>query len=135
MNQKVFTDYVIPKILDRFPQFKGFCINKPNDTVDIDYKSQHKKLTFRLTTQDSEITIGFASDTRFDWHTHMNMFGANTPDEEVQVAIKLIDDIISNKQIIAYSTVSGYFITDDLDGLNEDKENGEIFETYYWSEL
>jgi hypothetical protein len=135
MNQKEFTEYIIPKIIDRFPQFKGLCTTKPNDIIDIDYKSPQGKLILRLTTQAKEVTIGFDSGTKLDWHVHMNQFGANTPDEELEEAIKRIDNIITDKEIIVYSSVLGYFITDDIEGINKYKEKDEIIETFYWSDL
>jgi len=46
MNQKEFTDYIVPKIIDRFPQFKDLCTVKPNDIIDIDYKSRKSNSRF-----------------------------------------------------------------------------------------
>jgi len=135
MEQKEFTNYIIPKINDRFPQFKDFCTLKSNDIIDIDFKSKNNNLTLWLTTQDKEITLGFTGDQDCDWHTHMSLFGANTPDEELQVAINLIDNIINDKEQIIHSTELGYFITDDIEGLNKYKQPNEIIKTFYWSEL
>jgi hypothetical protein len=135
MEQKEFTDYIIPKIIDRFPQLKNCVQFKPNDIINIDYKSQQGKLTLRLTTQDKEITVGFAIDSKFGWHTHMNMFGAETPDEEIEEAIMLIDSIFRDQEKIVHSTVLGYFITDDIEDVDKYKQEDEIIETFYWSEL
>ena len=135
MEQKEFTNYIIPKIIDRFPQFENLCTIKPNDIIDIDYKSPRGKLTFWLTTQDKEITVGFTGDTECDWHTHMSLFGANTPDEELDEAVQLIDSILNGKEKIIYSTVLGYFITDDIDGVDKYKQENEIIKTFYWSDL
>ena len=135
MNQKEFTDYIIPKIIDHFPQFKDLCTAKPNDIVDIDYKSNKGKVTFWLTTQDREITLGFTGDTECDWHTHMNLFGANTPDEELQVAIDLIQKIISDKENIVYSNIQGYYLTNNIDEINKYQTTGETFEIFKWSDL
>ncbi len=135
MEQKEFTNYVTPKIIDRFPQFRGLCTTKSKDIVDIDYKSQRGKLTLWLTTQNKEITIGFTGDTECDWHTHMSLFGANTPDEEVEEAIKLIDKILTDKEKIVYSTVLGYFIAGDIEGIEKYKQEDEIIKIFYWSDL
>ena len=98
MNQKEFTEYTIPKIIARLPSLEDFCTFKPNDIIDIDYKSKKGKLTVWLTTQNIEITIGFTGDTECDWHAHMSQFGANTPDEGIRAAIELLDNIINNKE-------------------------------------
>ncbi len=135
MEQKEFSENIISKIIERFPQFGRSGVFIPNDIVDIDYKSNLGKLIFRVSTQNNEITIGFAYDTKFDWHMHMSQFGTNTPDEELQVAISLIDKIINDKVKIVHSTLLGYFITDDMDGIYKYQEKDEIIETFYWSEL
>ena len=135
MEQKEFTEYIIPKIIDRFPDFKDLCVIQPNDITNINYKSQQAKITLRLSTQDKEITIGFANATKFDWHTHISLLGANTPDEELEEAIKLIDRILTDKEIIIHSTVLGYFIADNIDDINKYKQKDEIIEIYYWSDL
>jgi hypothetical protein len=135
MNQKEFTDYIIPKIVDYFPQFKDLCTVKPNDIIDIDYKSNQGKVTFWLTTQDREITLGFTGDTECDWHTHMSLFGANTPDEELQIAIDFIQKIIGDKENIVYSNIRGYYLTDNIDNINKCQSTSETFEIFKWSDL
>src|SRR4051812_5912444 len=91
MEQQEFTNYIIPKLIERFPQFKGHLTTKPNDIIDIDFKSNKGNLTLWVTTQDREITIGFAGYSDCDWHMHISLFDANTPDEELHAAIKLIN--------------------------------------------
>ncbi|HEX7902266.1 MAG TPA: hypothetical protein VF487_00205 [Chitinophagaceae bacterium] len=136
MNQKEFTNYIIPKIIDRFPQFKDLCTIKPNDIIDIDYKSNQGKLTFWLTTQDKEVTLGFTGDTDCDWHTHMSLFGANTPDEELEVVVDFIDKVINDKKLIVHSSIQGYYPTDDtIDEITKEQEQGETLEVFKWSDL
>ena len=135
MQQKEFTNYVIKKIIDRFPEFKNFCTIKPNDVIDIDFKSKKGYLTLWLTTEDKEITIGFTGDDDCDWHTHMSLFGANTPDEELQEAIVLIDNIINGREEIVHSTEFGYFITDDIEDVNKSRQPNEIIKTLFWRDL
>ncbi|MEO6128559.1 MAG: hypothetical protein ABIP30_09460 [Ferruginibacter sp.] len=135
MEQKEFSDFVIQKIIDRFPLFKGMCSTRLNDVIDLDYSSKKGKLILRLTTQNKEITIGFGVGSKFGWHTHMNIYGASTLDEEVDNAIQLTDSIINDKVKILYSSISGYFITPDIESVYENKEQGEIVETFYWGEV
>ena len=135
MEQKEFTEYVIPKLLDIFPQFEKQYTSKPCDIINIECSSPKGKLILRLTTQDREITLGFKVKTKFGWHIHMNQFGASTPDEEIAVAIQLIDFILTDKEKIIFSNLSGYFITGDIDGLDKYKPENEIISTFFWSDL
>ena len=136
MNQQDFTDYIIPKILESFPQFKEHCERKLYDIIEIRYKSINEELTLYLTTQDKEITIGFEADNELDnWHTHMNLFGAKTPDEELNVAVALINDILSDKVKIFFSNEWGYFLSEDIEDDLDNKDKIETIEIKYWSEL
>ena len=136
MGQKEFTEYIIPKLLDNFPQFKDYCVVKPNDIIDIEYKSNQGKLIFWLTTQDKEITIGITGDTECDWHTHMSLFGANTPDEELEVAVDFIDKVINGKKIIVHSSTQGYYPTDaTIDDINKERKQDESLEFFKWRDL
>jgi len=135
ISQKEYTDYTIPKLLEYFPQFIEHCVIQPNDVVNIEYLSKNKKLELWITTQDKEITIGLSGKEQLnDWHTHMSLFGANTPDEELREAAILLTAIITDEKVITYSSVSGYFL-----GRREDIEKyrqpGEVIRSYYWSEL
>ena len=135
MEQKKFTYYVISKMVERFPQLRELCTKKPNDIIDIDYKSNKGKLTFWLTTQDNEITLGFTGDSPCDWHTHMSLFGANTPEEELEVAIDFIDSIISDRKKIIHSSIEGYFPTDNVEVDFMNNEKGEELQVFKWSDL
>ena len=119
MEQKHFTDYISPKLIDRFPQLANFCTTKPNNIVDIDYKSPQGKLTLWITTQDQEITVGLTGDMDCDWHTHMSLFGANTPEEELEAATQLINSILNDQEPIVHSNLNGYFLTDDISALEK----------------
>jgi len=131
MTQKEFTDFIIPKMIDKFPQFAQLCTSKSDDITDIDNKSNKGKLTFSVTTQDKEITLGFTGDTDCDWHTHMSLFEANTPDEELEAANKFISDIIFDKKKIIHSSIHGYYPTDK----NVTSDKSEIVEIFKWSDL
>ena len=136
MTQREFTEYVILKIIERFPQFEKSCTAKPADIVDIDYKSPKGQLVFWLTTQNKEITVGFTGVTdASDWHMHMSQFGANAPDEELEAVMQLTESILNDREKIVYSTVLGYFISDDIDGLEEYKYEKETIDICCWSQL
>ena len=135
MEQKEFTGYIISRITDRFPQFKNSCTTKANEVVDIDFKSRNGKLTLWLTTQDQEVTIGFTGDQECDWHTHMSLFNAYTPEEELLTAIDLIENILSDKEVILHSSLSGYFLADNIENVMNQKMKDEVIVTAYWGDL
>ena len=135
MEQKEFTGYIISRITDRFPQFKNSCTTKANEVVDIDFKSRNGKLTLWLTTQDQEVTIGFTGDHECDWHTHMSLFNAYTPEEELLTAIDLIENILSDKEVIVHSSLSGYFLANNIENVMNQKKKEEVIVTAYWGDL
>jgi hypothetical protein len=135
MEQKEFTDYIIPKILDRFPRFAEFCINKPGNVIDVEYKSSQGKLTLWITTQDREITAGFTGDTDCDWHCHMSSLGANKPDEEFESLTELINGILNDQEPIVYSNLHGYSLTEDINEVDKDLDVDEKIRVFKWSEL
>jgi len=65
----------------------------------------------------------------------MNMLEAITPEEEVQVAIEIIENIINDEINIVHSTYSGYFLQDNITDLSEYKQKGEIEGIFNWSDL
>ncbi|MBC7553095.1 MAG: hypothetical protein H7257_03865 [Taibaiella sp.] len=132
MKQQEFTNYIIQELIKSFPQFEGHLTTKPGDIIDIDFKSNNENLTLWVTTQDKEITIGFTGYTECDWHTHMSLFGANTPHEELFAAIELIDNILRDKQPIIFSNIKGYFLTDNID-INV--VSNEAIQILKWSDL
>lgn len=125
MEQKEYTEYVIPKLLEHFPMFENDITIRPEGITDIDHKSNRGKLVLWITTQDKEITIGLTCDEKGDWHTHMSLFGANTPDEEIEVAVGIINDIIGDRLLIVNSEEHGYIPY----GPEEDGESCLVFKS------
>lgn len=85
MKQEEFTDFVISKLLKGLPEFEK-CIQIQNDkTADLAYQSKGGKLELKVSTRNNEITVGFsAGQGQFGWHVHMDMYGAETPEEMVE---------------------------------------------------
>ena len=110
-------------------------ISGSNNIIDFDYKCKRDKLNLWLTTQDKEITLDFAADTDCDWHTHMRLFGANTPDEELEVAIEFVERIISDQMKIIHSSISGYYPVMNLEDDVDHNEKGEVVSVLKWSDL
>lgn len=136
MEQEEFTEFTISYFLTSFPEFKN-CIQIQKDkTADIKFPSGGKKLILYISTRSNELTVGFlAGQGQFGWHVHMDIYGAETPLEKVETAIGLIKEILSDKRRIVYSSYLGYFLTENEEGLEDYKEEDEIIELTYWSEL
>ena len=82
------------------------------------------------------MTIGFAATPeRFDWHTHMDMYGAMSPDEKLKMVVELIENILSGKEKIIHSSVLGYFLTDNIDNIRRYQEKDEIIRILEWGDL
>jgi hypothetical protein len=64
----------------------------------------------------------------------MSLFGANTSDEELKEAINVIKRIITNREEIIYSNISGYSLG-NIDDMREKRQPGEQIKITYWDEL
>jgi hypothetical protein len=135
MTQKEYSDYILDGLLNQFPEFDE-CVSFQNDIATIQIFSKLRMLNFWITTQDSELTIGFeGNDPKWDWHTHMSLFNAYEPDDEIRVASKLIQDILTDKESIICSNKKGYSLVDSIDELMKEKDNDETIDIKKWSEL
>lgn len=136
MNQKDISDIVILEVVNSFPQLKNTQTVREDYTIDVKLKSIHGKITLWLTTQNSQITIGFnVAEGKFDWHTHIDVLNREKDDRSFKEAINIINSIITDKSIIIYSSILGYFPTDNDEGIYEYKQEDEIIEVYRWSDL
>ena len=90
MNQKEFTEYVIPKLIEYFPQFESYKVDRPGDIADIEIKSLSSKLELWITTQNIEITVGFTGlENLNDWHTHITTYDDEFIDADIADAVQL----------------------------------------------
>ena len=111
------------------------CTKRPNNIIDINYQSNKGSLIFWITTENKEITIGFTGDNDGDWHTHMTLFGATTPDEELEIACYFLNDIINDRKKIIHSSIVGYHPTDNVEREITNKAKEEILEVFNWSDI
>src|SRR5688572_19474754 len=109
-SQKELSDNLLKRIQESkvehafVPFWKG-------DVLDLVFLSPRKKLKIILSSQDDEISMFFEDDQgKTDWHTHMSLFGANGPEEEIEKGINLIEEIISGSQEIVASSKNMYWI-------------------------
>lgn len=134
-NNELF-NLVVPRIIERFPEFQAVNGNSAYGIADIFCKTPKGKLTFWLTTQEGEVTIGFWGDTlAYDWHTHMELLGAAAPDQELETAITIIDNLLNDRQEICFSTIYGYYINDTSIDVEQQEIEGEAIVKYKWSDL
>ncbi|RNI27890.1 hypothetical protein EFA69_17510 [Rufibacter immobilis] len=136
MEQKEFTDFVISKLLLSFPDFGKHIRIKDDNTADIEYPSERGKLKLFISTRNKELTVGFsAGQSQFGWHVHMDMYGAETPEEMAETAVMLLKEILNDKKRIVFTSYLGYFLTEDEDELEGFIYDGEKLKLYNWSEL
>jgi hypothetical protein len=134
MNGRDYADYVKSRILARFPFFN--LDRSSGEYLCLEHKSNLGKLTLWLIIQSQEITLGLNGDAGLnDWHTHMVLLGAKSIDEEIQLASQIIDDIISGKQPIIFSSVLGYFLSENPNEACEYKLDNEIVSIVSWRDL
>ncbi len=136
MDQKEFTDYVIPRLLEYFPQFMEYCVINPHDIVDIEYKSKSGNVELWITTQDEEITIGLTGLKRslFDWHTHITTYDYDYINDDIAKAVETIENILGDKLQIINSSRLGYTLN-GIEYCKENQELDELIEVTTWSKL
>jgi hypothetical protein len=136
LNKKRYIDYFILKLLESFPDIAGNLKLDNDINSDIELSSKKGKIKLLIFIIEGEVTVGFeAGEEQLGWHVHMDMFGAKTLEEMIEVAIELVKEIISDKQVIIYNNDFGYFISGTEQQLKELQEEEEGVEFYYWSEL
>lgn len=136
MEQKEYTYCIVSGLVEHYPSFAScYHINSDNFGY-INYKSAAGKLTLLISTRDNDLTIGFAATPeRFGWHVHMSQYGAKTPEQELQKAIGIIDEIIYDRVHIVFSSKSDHFIPFDVNDIERYRDEDESFEITKWSNL
>ncbi|EPR65315.1 hypothetical protein ADICYQ_5848 [Cyclobacterium qasimii M12-11B] len=135
LSQKDFSDFIKNGLLKDFPYFSDYIKTK-DDILTIEYPSQQKTATFWITTQDLEITIGFDnSEGNCSWHTHMSLFGAYEPVDELKTSIELIKNIFNGIEILVFESDSIIYLTKNPDEEIANAENNQILEFKKWTEI
>lgn len=136
MTQIEFSTLAKTFLAERYPTFLQTIVYKEDDSFDCSLKSTTGRLSIWIATYDSEITVGFDnSENKCDWHTHMSLFGANEPNEELIAMSQLLDSILSDKEPIIFSSKTGFTLTHDLEAEIRDRDEDEILTIYKWTEL
>ena len=134
LNQKEFSDFIQKGILKEFPYLFDYTKSK-DDIITIEYPSSKKIATFWITTQDLEVTIGFDNtDGNCCWHTHMSLYGAYEPVDELKTSIDLTKRIFDGVEILVCECDSIIYLTDNPE--EEIRKNKKrILEFKKWNEI
>ena len=136
MLQAEFSSLVKKYIQENYPAFLENFSLKEDGSLDCSIKSKSGKLSIWISTYGREITIGFQDDeNKTDWHTHMSLFGANEPHEELEAMTELLGSIFSDQLPIVLSSESGFSLSSNPYGELENLSEQEIITIFKWSEL
>lgn len=120
LTQAEYSDLLSDYFIDNFKHLKSEKKIHDDLTVDFEIKNPSGKLTLWISSMSKEISIGFEDANGIsDWHTHMSLFGANSPFEQLNTMSDLIKQIINGKEKIAFNVDEGYFLTDNLEDERE----------------
>jgi len=135
LNQKEFSDFIKNGLLQEFPYFSDYLKTK-NDIITIEYLSPKKTSIFWITTQDLEITIGFDDcDGNCTWHTHMSLYNAYEPKDELTTSIEVIKNIFSGIEILVCESDSVIYLTKNPEEEIKSNEDNRILEFKKWTEI
>lgn len=116
LTQAEYSDFLSDYFIDNFKHLKSEKKIHEDLSVDFEIKSPSGKLTLWISSMSKEISIGFEdTNGKSDWHTHMSLFGANSPQEQLKAMSDLMKQIIDGKEKIAFNMDEGYFLTDNLE--------------------
>ena len=134
-SQIEFSEFVKVGLLQEFPNFKDF-IRYNEDILIIEIPSEKKFATFWITTQDNEITIGFDNKNgECSWHTHMSLYGAYEPTDELKTVINLIKGIFSGLEILVIDSNSVINLTRNPQNDIKDYGKNRTLEFRNWNEI
>ncbi len=136
MNEQKFTNCIIPIVIARFPQFVIRKANNADESDTLECVSRQEKVILRLSAQGESLTLGFAANkTQYNWHIHMDQFGAATSEEELRIATDFVDNILNHRMPIVHSSLLGFFLTEDIDSIYEYQQKDELIKVYSWADL
>jgi hypothetical protein len=97
--------------------------------------SPGKNLELWLTTDNIEITIGFTGRDRLkDWHMHITTYDYAFINDDINEAIDVIENIVTDNQTIIVSNLNGY-APGSIDRFMKRISPGEQLQATYWSQL
>lgn len=134
--QEEYSTYTVESIKQRFPHISFLTEKREDDSIDVRFNSPKGLLSIWIGTFNTEITMGFEdSEEKSYWHTHMSLFGSYEPDEQIGSLASLLNNILSDKEPIFYSSKEGFYLTSDAVAELNEQNSGEEIKHYKWSEL
>lgn len=116
LTQKEYSDKLTDYLNSNFSHIKFIRKVHGDFIVDFEIKSPLHRLTLWISSMNKEISVGFEdSDGSSDWHTHMSLFGANTPYEQLKAMSDLVINIFNGTEKVVFNSTDGYFLTDKLE--------------------
>jgi len=135
LSQKEFSDFIKNGLVKGFPYFSDY-IKIKDEILTIEIPSSKKTAIFWITTQDLEITIGFDDrNGNCSWHTHMSLYSAYEPEDELRTSIELISNIFNGIEILVCESDSIIYLTKNPEKEIENNENNRILEFKKWTEI
>ncbi len=125
LNQQEYSEYIFKDFQDNFPEFLD-CYRFETDELIVEYPSHNESLTLWISTQDCELTVGFDQTGQCVWHTHMSLFGAYEPEDELREAVKFIKGIFAGTQKIVSNSKNEIYVTDTPEEIDETENQVEI---------
>jgi len=130
LTQAEYSDLLSDYFIDNFKHLKSEKKIHDDLTVDFEIKNPSNKLTLWISSMNKEISIGLEdANGKSDWHTHMSLFGANSPIEQLNTMSDLIKQLIDGKEKVAFNIHEGYFLTDNI------KDESELTTLEKWNEI
>lgn len=125
LNQQEYSDYILKGFRVNFPEFLD-CYRFETDVLIVEYPSLKNSLTLWISTQDIELTVGFDQSGQCVWHTHMSLFGAYEPEDELREAVKFIKGIFAGNQKIVSNSKNEIYMTDTPEEIDETENDVEL---------
>ncbi len=136
MTQAEFSAIAKKYIIEEYPALLNNIIYKEDDSFDCEITSNKDLLIIWVTTSDTEITLGFKDpENKSTWHTHMSLFGAKEPIEELNAMSQLLNAILSNNEPVIFSSKNGFYLSDEPDEEIRQKESSEEIIIFKWNQL
>lgn len=118
LNQQEYSNFIQKNLEQIFHEFIDFYRNE-GDIYILEYPSGKKELILWISTQDDELSIGLDRNSECIWHTHMSLFGAYEPENELKEAIEFINGLFDGRQIIVINEKNEIYVTDTQEKTNE----------------
>ena len=118
LNQQEYSNFIQKNLEQIFPEFIDFYRHE-GDIYILEYPSGKKELILWISTQDDELSIGLDRNSECIWHTHMSLFGAYEPENELKEAIEFINGLFDGRQIIVINEKNEIYVTDTQEKTNE----------------